>query len=132
MKKLKEDEERLKREEEEREKEEEAREKARLEQLQLEQERKEKKKLKEKQRKERLKAEGKLLTNKQKLDRARAQAMIDALKAKGVDLPDVGEKKARPGNDPHISVSSAIRFLFLLSNDLIQVRESDPTKSSRN
>lgn len=97
LKKLKEDEERLKREEEERIREEDLREKARLEQLQLEQERKEKKKLKEKQRKERLKAEGKLLTNKQKLDRARAQAMIDALKAKGVDLPDVGEKKARPG-----------------------------------
>ncbi|XP_012264982.2 eukaryotic translation initiation factor 5B [Athalia rosae] len=97
LKKLKEDEERLQREEEERVREEEAREAARLEQLQLEQERKEKKKLKEKQRKERLKAEGKLLTNKQKLDRARAQAMIDALKAKGVDLPDVGEKKARPG-----------------------------------
>ncbi|XP_046488123.1 eukaryotic translation initiation factor 5B [Neodiprion pinetum] len=97
LKKLKEDEEKLRREEEERIREEEMREKARLEQLQLEQERKEKKKLKEKQRKERLKAEGKLLTSKQKLDRARAQAMIDALKAKGVDLPDVGEKKARPG-----------------------------------
>ncbi|XP_024941116.1 eukaryotic translation initiation factor 5B isoform X2 [Cephus cinctus] len=97
LKKLKEDEERLKREEEERIRQEELREKARLEQLQLEQERKERKKLKEKQRKERLKAEGKLLTTKQKQDRARAQAMIDALKAQGMELPDVGEKKPRPG-----------------------------------
>ncbi|XP_076236596.1 eukaryotic translation initiation factor 5B isoform X1 [Calliopsis andreniformis] len=97
LKKVKEEEERLKREEEERLRQEELREQARLEQLRLEQERKEKKKLKEKQRKERLKAEGKLLTTKQKQDRARAQAMINALKAQGIDLPDVGEKKPRPG-----------------------------------
>lgn len=97
LKKLKEEEERLKREEEERMRQEELREQARLEQLRLEQERKEKKKLKEKQRKERLKAEGKFLTTKQKQDRARAQAMIEALKAQGFDLPDVGEKKPRPG-----------------------------------
>lgn len=46
----------------------------------MEQEKKEKKKQKEKERKERLKAEGKLLTAKQKADRARAQALIDSLK----------------------------------------------------
>lgn len=97
LRKLQEEEERLKREEEERIRQEELREKARLEQLQLEQERKERKKLKEKQRKERLKAEGKLLTTKQKQDRARAQAMIDAFKAQGLELPDVGVKKPRPG-----------------------------------
>lgn len=97
LRKLKEEEERLKREEEERIRQEELREQARQEQLRLEQERKEKKKLKEKQRKERLKAEGKFLTTKQKQDRARAQAMIEALKAQGLDLPDVGEKKPRPG-----------------------------------
>lgn len=97
LRKLKEEEERLKREEEERIRQEELREQARLEQLRLEQERKEKKKLKEKQRKERLKAEGKFLTTKQKQDRARAQAMIEALKAQGLELPDVGEKKPRPG-----------------------------------
>ncbi|EFN85158.1 Eukaryotic translation initiation factor 5B [Harpegnathos saltator] len=97
LRKLKEEEERLKREEEERIRQEELREQARLEQLRLEQERKERKKLKEKQRKERLKAEGKFLTTKQKQDRARAQAMIEALKAQGLDLPDVGEKKPRPG-----------------------------------
>ncbi|KOX78671.1 Eukaryotic translation initiation factor 5B, partial [Melipona quadrifasciata] len=98
LKKLKEEEERLKREEEERLRQEELREQARLEQVRLEQERKERKKLKEKQRKERLKAEGKLLTTKQKQDRARAQAMINALKAQGLDVPGVGEKKPpRPG-----------------------------------
>nr|XP_008192381.1 PREDICTED: eukaryotic translation initiation factor 5B [Tribolium castaneum] len=97
LKKLKEEEEKLKREEEERIKREEEAEKARLEALRLEQERKEKKKQKEKERKERLKAEGKLLTAKQKADRARAQALIDSLKAQGVELPDVGVKKPRPG-----------------------------------
>ncbi|CAK9831914.1 Eukaryotic translation initiation factor 5B [Anthophora retusa] len=96
LKKLKEEEERLKREQEEKLRQEELQEQARLEQLRLEQERKERKKLKEKQRKERLKAEGKL-TTKQKQDRARAQAMLNALKAQGVGLPEVGEKKPRPG-----------------------------------
>lgn len=97
LKKLKEEEERAKKEEEERLKREEEAEKARLEALRLEQERKERKKQKEKERKERLKAEGKLLTAKQKADRARAQALIDSLKAQGVELPDVGEKKPRLG-----------------------------------
>ncbi|XP_034948549.1 LOW QUALITY PROTEIN: eukaryotic translation initiation factor 5B [Chelonus insularis] len=95
LKKLKEDEERAKREEEERIRQEELREKARLEQLQLEQERKEKKKLKEKLRKERLKAEGKLLTSKQKQDRARALIMLEYLKAQGSGVPEVGEKKTK-------------------------------------
>ncbi|CAH1104045.1 unnamed protein product [Psylliodes chrysocephalus] len=97
LKKLKEDEERQKQEEEERIKLEEEAEIARLEAVRLEQERKERKKQKEKERKERLKAEGKLLTAKQKADRARAQAMIDNLKAQGVELPDVGERKPRLG-----------------------------------
>lgn len=98
LKKIKEEEERLKKEEEEKQKKLEEAENARLEQLRLEQERKEKKKQKEKERKERLKAEGKLLTSKQKADRARAQAMLDALRAQGLDMPAVGEKKPlRPG-----------------------------------
>ncbi|KAJ8676530.1 hypothetical protein QAD02_012317, partial [Eretmocerus hayati] len=92
-----EEEDRLKREEEERIRLEEEREKARLEKLQREQEKKEKKKLKEKQRKEKLKQEGKLLTNKQKQAQARAQAMLEALKAQGLEMPEVGEKKPRPG-----------------------------------
>lgn len=97
LKKLKEDEERLKREEQERLEQEKLREEARLEQARLEQERKERKKLKEKQRKERLKAGGKLLTTKQKQDKARAQAMLEAFKAQGLDIPEVAERKPRPG-----------------------------------
>ncbi|CAG9859776.1 unnamed protein product [Phyllotreta striolata] len=97
LKKLKEEEEQQRKEAEERLKREEEAENARLEAIRLEKEKKEKKKQKEKERKERLKAEGKLLTAKQKADRARAQAMIDNLKAQGVELPDVGERKPRPG-----------------------------------
>lgn len=63
----------------------------------METERKEKKKQREKERKERLKAEGKLLTTKQKLEQARAQAMLESLRAQGVELPEAGAKKARPG-----------------------------------
>lgn len=45
-----------------------------------------------------MKAEGKLLTAKQKQDKARAQAMLDSLRAQGIELPEVGEKRAvRPG-----------------------------------
>ncbi|XP_063222722.1 eukaryotic translation initiation factor 5B [Bacillus rossius redtenbacheri] len=98
LKKLREEEERLAREEEERQQKLEEAEKARQEQLRLEQERKERKKQKEREKKERLKAEGKLLTPKQRAERARAQAMLEALKAQGIDMPGVGEKKApRPG-----------------------------------
>lgn len=49
-----------------------------------EQEKREKKKLKEKERKERLRAEGKLLTDKQKQDKRRAQEMLEAMKAQGL------------------------------------------------
>lgn len=97
LKKLKEEEERIRREQEEQERREDEAETARLEAIRLEQERKDKKKRKEKERKERLKAEGKLLTSKQKTDRVRAQALIDSLKAQGLELPDVGERKHRPG-----------------------------------
>jgi translation initiation factor 5B len=66
--------------------------------LRLEQERKDRKKAKEKERKERLKAEGKLLSSKQKADRARAEAMIEAMKAMyGGAAPPPGEKpKPKP------------------------------------
>jgi len=94
QKKQQEEEERLRQLAEEEEKRLEALEEARLEAERLEAERKEKKKQKEKERKERLKAEGKLLTPKQKADRARAQAMLEAL---GVSQIPPGEKKVRPG-----------------------------------
>ena len=66
--------------------------------MRLEQERKDRKKQKEKEKKERLKAEGKFLTPKQRADRQRAQGMLDALRAQGVEVPEVGgEKKTRLG-----------------------------------
>lgn len=97
LKKKKEDEERMQKEEEERIRLLEEADELRREQARLEQEKKDKKKLKEKERKERLKAEGKLLTAKQKADKARAEAMIESLKAAGAAVPGAGEKKVRPG-----------------------------------
>uniref|UniRef100_A0A1A9X0M7 Tr-type G domain-containing protein n=1 Tax=Glossina brevipalpis TaxID=37001 RepID=A0A1A9X0M7_9MUSC len=98
LKKIKEEEERQRKLEEERARLEEERERLRLEAIRLEAERKEKKKQKEAERKARLKAEGKLLTKRQKEDRARAQAMLEALKAQGVEIPDPTEKRpTRPG-----------------------------------
>ena len=60
----------------------------------MELEKKEKRKLKEQEKKARLKAEGKLLTTKQKADRDRAANMLASLKAQGVEVPDVAEKRA--------------------------------------
>merc|ERR1711860_293737 len=52
----------------------------------------------ERLKKEQLRKEGKLLTAKQKADKARAEAMIENLRAQGVDVPAVGEKRGpRPG-----------------------------------
>ncbi|CAF4895553.1 unnamed protein product [Pieris macdunnoughi] len=96
LKKVKEEEERLEREEEERIRQEEEREKQRLEAIRLEKEKKERKKQKEKERKERLKAEGKLLTPKQKAEKARAQAMLESLKAQGIEI-GTEKKPLRPG-----------------------------------
>ncbi|XP_036671033.3 eukaryotic translation initiation factor 5B [Drosophila suzukii] len=93
LKKRKEEEERLEREQAERIRLEDEREEARLEAVRLEAERKEKKKQREAERKARLKAEGKLLTKKQKEDRARAQALLDSLKAQGLEVPDPTEKR---------------------------------------
>lgn len=98
LKKINEEEERLRKQEEERIQKAEERERLRLEAIRLEAERKERKKQKEIERKARLKAEGKLLTKRQKEDRARAQAMLDALKAQGLEMPDPTERKpTRPG-----------------------------------
>ncbi|CAG9791847.1 unnamed protein product [Diatraea saccharalis] len=97
LKKVKEEEERLKKEEEERIRQEEERERQRLEAIRLEKERKERKKQKEKERKERLKAEGKLLTPKQKAEKARAQALLESLKAQGIEIGSAEKKPPRPG-----------------------------------
>lgn len=97
LKLIKEEEERSKQEEEERARLDEEREEQRLEGIRLEKERKEKKKQKEADKKARLKAEGKLLTKKQKEDRARAQNMLEALRAQGLDVPDPEERRPRLG-----------------------------------
>ncbi|XP_059060284.1 eukaryotic translation initiation factor 5B [Achroia grisella] len=97
LKKVKEEEERLQKEEEERIKQEEERERQRLEAIRLEKEKKDRKKQKEKERKERLKAEGKLLTPKQKAEKARAQALLESLKAQGVEIGSAEKKPPRPG-----------------------------------
>ncbi|RVE42606.1 hypothetical protein evm_012747 [Chilo suppressalis] len=97
LKKVKEEEERLKKEEEEKIRQEEERERQRLEAIRLEKERKERKKQKEKERKERLKAEGKLLTPKQKAEKARAQALLESLKAQGIEIGSAEKKPPRPG-----------------------------------
>ncbi|XP_075972722.1 eukaryotic translation initiation factor 5B [Anticarsia gemmatalis] len=97
LKKVQEEEERMRKEEEERIKQEEERERQRLEAIRLEKERKERKKQKEKERKERLKAEGKLLTPKQKAEKARAQAMLESLKAQGIEIGSAEKKPPRPG-----------------------------------
>ncbi|KAK6619541.1 hypothetical protein RUM43_012298 [Polyplax serrata] len=123
LKKIKEEEERLQREEEERIRKEEEAEAARREALRLEKEKKEKKKQKEKERKERLKAEGKLLTAKQKADKMRAQEMINALRAQGLELPDPGEKKARPGTRIKPSKTKSL----VSQNSTEDVKESDST-----
>ncbi|CAM9535886.1 unnamed protein product [Lampetra planeri] len=71
-----------------------------LEQERLEAEKKERKKQKEKERKERLKQEGKLMSNKQKQDKARAEAMLKAIQEQGFEIPskEAGLKK-RPVYD---------------------------------
>lgn len=55
------------------------------EEKRLEQEKKDRKKQKEKERKERLKAEGKLLTPKQKQDLRRAQGLLEHLKVSDLE-----------------------------------------------
>lgn len=97
LKKKKEDEERFEKEEEERIRILEEADRMKLEQLRLEQEKKERKKQKERERKERLKAEGKLLTTKQKADKVRQEAMVESLKAQGAVIAGITDKKVRPG-----------------------------------
>lgn len=113
LEKMKEEEEKLRKEEEERERLAEERRLQKEEQKRLEEERKERKKMKEKLKKERLKAEGKLLTEKQKHERRRAQQMLEAMRNQGVELPvkdgttvkkrivyaDKKKKKPQPDSD---------------------------------
>ncbi|KAL3880184.1 hypothetical protein ACJMK2_032447 [Sinanodonta woodiana] len=95
LKKIQEEEERLRKEEEERIQREEEELKKFEEKRRLEEERKQKKKEKEKLRKERLRQEGKLLTDKQKQDRRRALQLLETMKQQGVEVPSKDETDAR-------------------------------------
>jgi len=97
LQKQKEEEERLAKEAAEKERLAEEAHQAKLEALKKEEERKAAKKEREKQRKAELKAQGKLLTPAQKAAKARAEAMLEAMRAQGVDVPAVGEKRPKPG-----------------------------------
>ncbi|XP_071497268.1 eukaryotic translation initiation factor 5B-like [Diadema antillarum] len=87
LKKMKEEEERLKAEEEAKQKAAEKAEEERLEKLRKEQERKAQAKLKKKERVERMKQEGTYLTKAQKEAKARKEAMLNALREQGVEVP---------------------------------------------
>lgn len=92
LRKRKEEEERLQREEEEAQRRADEEEAKRVEAERLEKERKERKKQKEKEKRAQLKSEGKLLTAKQKAQRARAQATLESLRAQGVLVAALDKK----------------------------------------
>merc|ERR1711935_733547 len=63
-----------------------------------EKEKKELKKQREMGKKEQLRKEGKLLTAKQRADKARAEQTLASMRAQGIDVPEAGVKKGpRPG-----------------------------------
>jgi len=95
--KQKEEEERIRLEQEEKDRLEEEAFQAKLEAKKKEEEKRAAKKDREKQRKAELKAQGKLLTPAQKAAKARAEAMLEAMRAQGVDVPTIGEKRPKPG-----------------------------------
>jgi len=88
LEEAKQEEERLRLEEEEKQAAFEKAEEERLEKLRLDQEKKGKKKQKEKEKKERLKKEGKLLTAAQKEQKRKAEAMLEAMRAQGIIVPN--------------------------------------------
>ena len=64
----------------------------------MEKEKKELKKQREREKKEQLRKEGKLLTAKQRADKARAEQMLASMRAQGIDVPETGVKRGpRPG-----------------------------------
>merc|ERR1712228_274955 len=99
---VKEEEERIKKAEEEKQRKSAEAEAARKEKERKEAERKEREKQKKKEKIARQKAEGTFLTEKQKQDRARAMAQLEALKQQGVHIPTKAEiapeKAAEPQN----------------------------------
>ncbi|GFS24671.1 eukaryotic translation initiation factor 5B-like [Elysia marginata] len=91
LKKVQEEEQRLKEEAERERLAEEERIRALEEQKRLEEEKRLKKKMKKKEREDRLKQEGKFLTVKQKQDKRRLEQMLAAMKEAGADLPNKDE-----------------------------------------
>merc|ERR1712156_1378874 len=93
LKKVQEEQEQRRKEEEERIRKEEEAEREREEKKRLEEEKKALKKQREKEKKEQLRKEGKLLTAKQKADKARAEQMLAMMRAQGIEVPEAGMKK---------------------------------------
>lgn len=127
LKKLKDDEEKLRLEEEEKIRKLEEAEEAKKLQAQREKERKEKKKQRDKERKEKLKAEGKYLSAKQKFDKARARTLLESLQ-KGVQILDISEpvRSKKNEDDDDSSASDSERNENDESqkeNDVIQTRK---------
>merc|ERR1719192_987844 len=63
----------------------------------LEEEKKRLKKEREKLKKEELKKQGLLLSKAEREKKARAESMLAAMRAQGVDVPAIGEKRPKPG-----------------------------------
>ena len=95
--KQKEEDEKRQREEEEKERLAEEAFQAKLKAKELEEEKKRLKKEKEKLKKEELKKQGLLLSKAEREKKARAEAMLAAMRAQGVDVPAIGEKRPKPG-----------------------------------
>jgi len=95
--KQKEEEDRRQKEEEEKERLAEEAFQSKLKAKELEEEKKRLKKEKEKLKKEELKKQGLLLSKAEKEKKARAEAMLAAMRAQGVDVPAPGEKRPKPG-----------------------------------
>jgi len=102
LQKQKEEEERLQQEQEEADRLADQREQERAEQKKKDDEKKAAKKERERAKKAELKAQGKLLTPAQKLAKQRAEAMLEAMRAQGMEVPEAGAavKRPRPGFKP--------------------------------
>ena len=96
LKKVQEEKEKAEKEEEEKIRLAEEAEKVRLEKKRLEEEKKALKKQKEKEKKERMKKEGTYLTPAQKAAKAKAEAMLAAMRAQGMDIPQADDGKKAP------------------------------------
>ncbi|XP_018024375.1 eukaryotic translation initiation factor 5B isoform X2 [Hyalella azteca] len=93
----------------------------------LEEERKERKKQKEKERKERLKAEGKLLTAKQKADQRRAQEMLEHLKAQGLVVGAADKKTPRLGSKSFAKKKSKAEEKQVAGSETADLVDTEPS-----